>query len=381
MANVSITENSVSAEWLHDHLTAENLIIFDASIPKVVGNASELSSKQIPNARFFDIKKQFSDTQAPFPNTIPSAQAFETASRSLGVNQNSAIVIYDDLGLYSSPRAWWLFKTFGFNNVAVLNGGMPAWLLKKYRTESKTVKHVNGKGDFKAVYNPNNVVYFKSLETISKDANYKIIDARSSDRFNCVVAEPRKGLRSGIIPNSVNLPYNQVLDGNILKSKNQLESIFKELAEDKQHLVFTCGSGITASILSLAATIANYSNSVYDGSWTEYGSLTTKQWSKEELVAYILLYIANSDLHETNDEKDFIMSKVDRITFANIHAEFDNDNDYQCLQKMIKGVEANNYSKDDFNALFTDIKLMLYADGEAVDMEEATFMYLRKILK
>ncbi|AEH02402.1 hypothetical protein [Lacinutrix sp. 5H-3-7-4] len=105
------------------------------------------------------------------------------------------------------------------------------------------------------------------------------------------------------------------------------------------------------------------------------------KWSKKELVAYILLYIANSDLHETSDEKKFILSKVDRETFANVHEEFDNDNDYQCLQKIIESVKTHDYFKDDFSELFSDIKLMLYADGEADEMEETTFMYLRKILK
>lgn len=105
------------------------------------------------------------------------------------------------------------------------------------------------------------------------------------------------------------------------------------------------------------------------------------RWTKKELVAYILLYIANSDLHETNDEKDFIMSKVDRKTFAKVHEEFDNDNDYQCLQKIIESVKTHNYFKTDFSELFADIKLMLYADGEVHDMEDTTFMYLRKILK
>lgn len=103
-------------------------------------------------------------------------------------------------------------------------------------------------------------------------------------------------------------------------------------------------------------------------------------WTKQELLAYILLYVANSDLNETNGEKDFIMSKVDRETFANVHAEFDADNDYQCLQKIIKGVESHDYFRNDYAELFTDIKLMLYADGEAEEIEETTFMYLRKIL-
>lgn len=104
-------------------------------------------------------------------------------------------------------------------------------------------------------------------------------------------------------------------------------------------------------------------------------------WRKDELIAYILLYVANSDLHETNDEKDFIMSKVDRITFASVHKEFDEDNDYQCLQKIIKSVKAHDYFRDDYAELFVDIKLMLYADGESEEIEEVTYMYLRKILK
>jgi hypothetical protein len=105
------------------------------------------------------------------------------------------------------------------------------------------------------------------------------------------------------------------------------------------------------------------------------------QWSKKELVAYILLYVANSDLHESNSEKNFIMSKVDRKTFANVHAEFDKDNDYQCIQKIIEGVKTHDYFRDDFIELFGDIKLMVYADGEADEIEEATLMLLRKILK
>ena len=275
MSKINLNSNIVSVRWLHKHLEAENLIVFNATIPKVVGNTSELSNIKIPTAHFFDIKKQFSDTEAPFPNTIPSPEAFEAAAQDLGVNQNSVIVVYDDLGIYSSARAWWLFKTFGFKKVAILNGGLPEWLAKGFKTEDKNNTQAKPeKGNFKAVYNPNKVVFFDALESISKDEQFKIIDARSSDRFNCLVTEPRTGLRSGTIPNSVNLPYNQVLNGNILKPATELKTIFKDLASVKQHLVFSCGSGITAAILSLAATNAGYKNSVYDGSWTEYGTLT-----------------------------------------------------------------------------------------------------------
>ncbi|APY00247.1 hypothetical protein CLV86_0320 [Lacinutrix venerupis] len=108
---------------------------------------------------------------------------------------------------------------------------------------------------------------------------------------------------------------------------------------------------------------------------------TSKNWSKNELVAYILLYVANSDLHETNEEKEFIRSKVDKKTYASIHKEFDRDNDYQCIQKILKSVNEHDYFRDDYAGLFADIKLLLYADGEANTMEEATLKFLRKILK
>ncbi|WP_299247620.1 sulfurtransferase [uncultured Lacinutrix sp.] len=267
-------ENIVSVEWLNNHLQDKNVLVFDATISKVVGDISALSKAQIPGTQFFDIKKKFSIANAPFPNTIPSAEQFEENIQVLGVNSDSKVVIYDDNGIYSSARAWWLFKTFGFNNVAILDGGLPEWKAKDFTLEDKTTNNSRKKGNFKAIYNPDNVVFFDSLETISKDDNYKIIDARSSDRFNCIVAEPRAGLRSGTIPTSTNLPFNMVLDDNKLKQKTELQTVFKNLAKENQHLVFTCGSGITASVLALAATVAGYNNSVYDGSWTEYGTLT-----------------------------------------------------------------------------------------------------------
>lgn len=252
----------------------DNILIFDATISKVVGGISALTSVQIPGTQFFDIKNKFSITDAPFPNTLPSEAQFEAQAKALGVNNDSFIVIYDELGIYSSARAWWLFKTFGFKNVAILDGGLPEWKIKELPLEDKSINNSRIKGNFKAIYKRNNVVFFESLDEISKDDTYKIIDARSSDRFNCIVKEPREDLRSGTIPTSLNLPFNQVLNANKFKSKAELKSIFASLAKDNQHLVFSCGSGITASVLALAATVAGYKNSVYDGSWTEYGSLT-----------------------------------------------------------------------------------------------------------
>ncbi|WP_426430308.1 sulfurtransferase [Winogradskyella sp. HB-48] len=260
----------VSVKWLNTNLNTENLIILDATINKQIENNSE----RIPNARFFDIKQKFSDTRARFPSTLLSTQQFETEARALGINNGSFIVVYDDKGIYSSARAWWLFKTFGFKNVAVLNGGLPEWKKHYLRVEPYKEELIE-KGDFTASFQTELITDFNGVNQFSQDSKTLIIDARSEARFNCLVDEPRQGLRRGTIPNSKNLPYTELFNGNILKSKEELLKIFDNLVREETHLVFSCGSGITACILAMAASICNYKNlTVYDGSWTEYGTLT-----------------------------------------------------------------------------------------------------------
>lgn len=264
----------VSADWLYENLQAENLIIFDASIPKVTDTTANTATDiQLPNAQFFNLKTCFSDVSSAFPNTIPSEEQFQTEARKLGVNNDSAIVVYDDKGIYSSARVWWLFKTFGHYNVSVLDGGLPEWLAQKHPVETKK-NSTKELGDFKAHYNPDSVTYFKDLENVSQSISYTILDARSKARFNCEVPEPREGLRSGTIPNSKNLPFEMCIENGKLLSKTELQETFKTLAPKQNTIIFSCGSGLTACILDLAATVADYKNTkVYDGSWTEYGTL------------------------------------------------------------------------------------------------------------
>lgn len=276
MAEIFIKTPIVSVDWLHNNLEASNLIILDATIKKVSDSEAISESKfQIPSTRFFDIKHKFSDTSAEFPNTFPSIEQFILEAQKLGINTGSAIVVYDDKGIYSSARAWLLFKAFGHNNVAVLNGGFPEWKKANYQIENK--KDYKGEtGNFVATLQPKYFKFFKDIIKASTDINCTILDARSEQRFKSLISEPRAGLRSGTIPNSINLPYTELLNGNKLKSRTELISIFNTLVNTNKNLVFSCGSGITACILALAAEIADYKNSsVYDGSWTEYGSLTT----------------------------------------------------------------------------------------------------------
>lgn len=273
MSKLIIKTPTVSVEWLFNNLNADNLVILDGSIKKVVNPSLDVSEVQIPNARFFDLKDAFSDSSAPFPTTFPSEAQFTKEAQKLGINNDSAIVVYDDKGIYSSARVWWLFKAMGHNNVAVLDGGLPEWIKSGYSTEIKIEKPIE-KGNFVAKHQPDLMVFFDDVKEASEKKSHLIMDARSEARFKSLEAEPRAGLRMGTIPNSVNLPYEDLLEENKLIPQHDIEFKFRKLAKKEDALIFSCGSGITACVLALGATISGYENiSVYDGSWTEWGSL------------------------------------------------------------------------------------------------------------
>lgn len=260
----------VSVNWLNENKYASNLIVLDATINKVIDS----DSNRILKARFFDIKKKFSDVSAPFPSTLPSKEQFKSEARNLGINNDSCIVVYDDKGIYSSARVWWLFKVFGFNNVSVLDGGLPEWRLKGFPVQPY-VEETYQIGNINVEFNSELITNFEGLNQSIKDSNVLIVDARSEVRFKCLVDEPREGLRRGTIPNSKNLPFTDLINGNTLKPIAQLSEIFSKLETQNRTMLFSCGSGITACVVALAATLCNYKKLiVYDGSWTEYGSLT-----------------------------------------------------------------------------------------------------------
>ena len=264
----------VSVDWLPQNLQADDLVILDTSIKNVTQADSKLAKTQIPGARFFDIKNVFSDLENPFPNAVPSEEKFTKEAQVLGINQNSKIVVYDDKGIYSSARVWYLFKAFGHENVAVLDGGLPEWLRANYRIEDKKV-YPTKKGNFVGKYNPKYFKFFNDIQKSIKNSNELILDARITDRFYGLVDEPRKGLRSGHIPNSKNLPYTDLLQENKLKTENEIISIFNTFDCKDKSLIFSCGSGISACVLALGADKIGFKDiSVYDGSWTEYGTLT-----------------------------------------------------------------------------------------------------------
>ena len=265
-----MTNPIVSPTWLHKHLNDSDLIILEARLDQ---NQSNLENKkpnlQIKGARLFDIKNNFSDTNNPLPNTFPSEEKFTAESQKLGINKNSTIIVYDTLGIYSSPRVWWMFKAMGHSAVYVLNGGLPEWIEEGYATENS---HATSylKGNFEAKFKPELI---KNKEEILENIRTKmsvLMDARSADRFYATHEEPRAGLRSGHIPGSINVPFTELQREGKYKSTAELRKI---LNLSDQPLLFTCGSGITACIVLLACElISDNTKAIYDGSWTEWGS-------------------------------------------------------------------------------------------------------------
>ncbi|WP_282015199.1 sulfurtransferase [Marinifilum flexuosum] len=261
----------VSAEWLHKNLSNPKLIILDASIEtNASGKEFEKFEQTIPLARRFDLKNVFLDKTCPFPNTIPRPQEFESECRKLGINNDSEIVVFDNNGVYSSPRVWWLFNVMGHQKICVLNGGLPNWIKHGFRTEKEHIK-TYGVGDFEVKFDKTLIVDFEQMVNNTIDKKFTTVDARSESRFNGTGKEPRKHLKSGKIENSINIPYQDVLQDGKYKSKSELNKLFEEKCKDEKELVFSCGSGISACIVMLACQIG-YANSlkVYDGSWTEW---------------------------------------------------------------------------------------------------------------
>jgi thiosulfate/3-mercaptopyruvate sulfurtransferase len=270
-----MNKSIVSAEWLNSKLHDENLVILDCSLKNQLAKLPvELQNIKIKNARYFDIKNKFSDTKNEFPSAYPSNHQFEKGAKELGINNNSIIVVYDANGIYASPRVWWLFKSMGHKEVYVLNGGLPEWIKNNCPTEIKSEKHYL-KGNFQVKSNENSVRKFDDIMNSLSSKKELVIDVRSKDRFEGNVPEPREGLRSGQILNSINLPYTNVLNNEGFQNEEYLRNLFKFLKDEKRNIVFSCGSGITACVVYLASeSILTNAKAVYDGSWTEWGAKT-----------------------------------------------------------------------------------------------------------
>jgi thiosulfate/3-mercaptopyruvate sulfurtransferase len=270
-----LTDPLVSASWLTQHLRDPDLVLFDATwvMPAEQRNAqADFRYTHIPGARFFDIDV-VADPDTSLPHMVPSAGRFARLMGELGVANTDHVVFYDQKGLHSAARGWWLLRLFGHERVSVLDGGLPAWRAiggalessespwepKTYRAALRT-EFWRGLGDLVA-----------NLSTQSE----LVLDARSSGRFAARVPEPRPGVAGGHIPGSRSLPYEQLLNADqTLKSPPQLRALFAGVGvHEDQSVITSCGTGVTAAILSLGLAVAALSpGALYDGSWAEWGA-------------------------------------------------------------------------------------------------------------
>ena len=280
----SLDSPLVSVNWLADNLEHDKLVVLDASVPPVVPGYISINRNSkvgrdgegdkfsvVPGARRFDYDKKVCKPHSALPHTMPGAELFEGEARKLGIDSDSVIVVYDDVGLYAAPRAWWMFKAMGHKRVAVLEGGLPAWI-EAGLDIADDYDDSCGPGNFEANEDPDLFCDFMVVLSALDDVSCSVLDARSAGRFAGTEAEPRPLVRKGHMPNAKNLPFPQVLDGGRLKPVAELQQIFSAVTSTDKKLITSCGSGITACILTLAAEVAGYDKlAVYDGSWAEWG--------------------------------------------------------------------------------------------------------------
>ncbi len=266
----------VDSDWLAAHLAAPDLRIVDASwyLPAARRDGSaEYAERHIPGAAFFDID-DIADTVSPLPHMLPSPEKFSSRVRKLGLGDGSRIVVYDSGAWMAAPRVWWMFRVFGHDDVAVLDGGLAKWLAEGRPVDDRPV--MPRERHFTARMNTLLVRDIEQMRANLADGREQVIDARSPGRFTASEPEPRAGLRGGHIPASLNLPFNHLIDrehGTLLEVAALRDAFQGAGVDSRRPLVTTCGSGVSAAVLALGLYLTGRRNvAVYDGSWSEWGS-------------------------------------------------------------------------------------------------------------
>lgn len=265
----------VSTQWLADHLGDPDILVFDTTryLPNEPGDGhAEYLLSHIPGARYWD-SELVSDADSNLPSTVPSASRFAVEAGKLGIGKGTRVVFYDRKGLSTAARAWWLLGLFGFDDAAVLDGGLPKWLAEGYDVDGNEPPAVPAR-EFTASLRASRLRGIGDLLANITTGAELVVDARAASRFAGTSPEPRKGVRAGHIPGSRNLPYPTLLNGDgTYPDRETLRQRFAKVGIDgSSPVITTCGSGVSAAILSLGLVLAGFpQGALFDGSWTEWG--------------------------------------------------------------------------------------------------------------
>jgi thiosulfate/3-mercaptopyruvate sulfurtransferase len=263
----------VTPSWLALQIVNPSIVILDATLPAAgftppVDTHARYLARHIPGAISFDID-QLSDHSTHLPHMLPTSDAFSRSMSALGVGDQMRIVVYEQEGVFSAPRAWWMLRTFGAQDVYILDGGLPAWIDAGLPVHEG---HVDGaSATFRSRFDRDVVKDFAEIQQMIAK-HEQILDARPSGRFTGVLPEPRPGISSGHMPGAINTPFTELVEDGRLKPVEKLREYFTAKGVNmEQPIATTCGSGVTAAVIALSLEVAGAKNvRLYDGSWAEY---------------------------------------------------------------------------------------------------------------
>ncbi|WP_312177620.1 3-mercaptopyruvate sulfurtransferase [Pseudescherichia sp.] len=265
----------VAADWLIEHGDSPDVQIIDARMAPVGQEHRDMRAEyragHLPGAVFFDIEA-LSDHTSSLPHMLPRPEAFAVAMRELGISSDKHLVVYDEGNLFSAPRAWWMLKTFGVEQVSILAGGLAGWQRDELPLQQDDV--TLPEAEFEAHFDADRVKRLTDVLLISHEKTAQLVDARPAPRFNAEADEPRPGLKRGHIPGALNVPWGDLVFEGELKTTDELSAVFARQGVDlNKPIVVSCGSGVTAAVVALALeTLGVEGVTLYDGSWSEWGA-------------------------------------------------------------------------------------------------------------
>jgi thiosulfate/3-mercaptopyruvate sulfurtransferase len=264
----------VEPDWVEKQLGAPEFKIVDAAwyLPAQNRNgAEEYAAGHIPGAVFFD-QDVIADQSTGLPHSVPSPEFFAAEVGKLGISETDTIVVYDGPGIFTAPRVWWLFRLMGAEKVYVMNGGLDGW--KRDGRPLETDLPEPAPATFIPNFDASKITTFDAMKDIVASGAKQIADARGAGRFTAEEPEPRAGMRGGHMPGAKNLPMGVFSENGRFKSLSEIKDTIEKAGIDlSKPVVTSCGSGVTAAVITLALTsLGHTNNTLYDGSWSEWGS-------------------------------------------------------------------------------------------------------------